>query len=426
MIDNVILKNDTKGDITDSVYILYKASKYILNDYLEHGYELVDCITKDEMKSFDRRSYFVRLFYKPILLRWGKSFYEKDVMQKVNELSVFSDYDIHQISSTFEYNVISYKLVDWTEYLEKKKYTSKHMKRSAKRHIEEYKSLLNKSNIADVGDKFTPWLRQLKEEGYFWTLEIAANARVIEEQKKAKWIDQKKQEIRDRGKAIGATLFEVNGAIFNMITVKGGGQYLEYASSGKKRFTYSYMIGETEVTNELWNAVMGDKATKAPQHPAMATREQWKEFIQKLNSLTGKKFRMPKQAEWTYAAQGGDKSQGFKYSGSNNRDEVAWSSVNADGIKDVATKKPNELGIYDMSGNAWEIVAEYLNSATGGAFPYRNYRSDVCVVNPHKSFGINTNDYTGLRLVLPVGCRLQLRARPHNGSNPLRRSTLVL
>lgn len=120
----------------------------------------------------------------------------------------------------------------------------------------------------------------------------------------------------------------------------------------------SYYIGETEVTQELWTAVMGSNLSffKGDQRPV--EHVSWSDchdFIKKLNSLTGKKFRLPTEAEWEYAARGGKKSKAYKYSGSNTLDNVAWYTNNSGKkTQNVGTKLPNELGIYDMSGNVNE------------------------------------------------------------------------
>ena len=84
------------------------------------------------------------------------------------------------------------------------------------------------------------------------------------------------------------------------------------------------------------------------------------EFLSKLNSLTGQTFKLPTEAQWEYAARGGNRSRGYKYSGSNNIDDVAWYESNSGRhTHAVATKQPNELGIYDMSGNVWEWCSDW-------------------------------------------------------------------
>ena len=99
-------------------------------------------------------------------------------------------------------------------------------------------------------------------------------------------------------------------------------------------------------------------------------------FITKLNSLTGQTFRLPTEAEWEYAARGGNKSKGYLYSGSNSIGDVAWYDVNACdvgsssvnyGTHAVKTKSPNELGIYDMSGNVWEWCHDWYGSYSSGS-----------------------------------------------------------
>ena len=187
--------------------------------------------------------------------------------------------------------------------------------------------------------------------------------------------------------------FTINGVSFKMILVEGGtftmGATAEqsngYTPDTDEKPTHrvtlsSYAIAETEVTQALWKAVTGYSPTSGgsawsssyglgDNYPAYyISYEDVLSFVTKLNSLTGQKFRMPTEAEWEFAARGGNKSKGYTFSGSNTVGDVAWYTENS-GSKThpVKTKAANELGIYDMSGNVWEWCSDWYGAYSSNA-----------------------------------------------------------
>ena len=130
----------------------------------------------------------------------------------------------------------------------------------------------------------------------------------------------------------------------------------------------SYYIGETEITQAQWRAVMGSNPSYYTGDNRPVECVSWndaQEFCEKLSELTGKRYVLPTEAQWEYAARGGNQSKGYTYSGSNNIDEVAkYNSSACGGHSNVKSKKPNELGIYDMSGNVWEWCSDWYSSSS--------------------------------------------------------------
>lgn len=152
--------------------------------------------------------------------------------------------------------------------------------------------------------------------------------------------------------------------LLEFVKVEGGTFTMGTGDEAHQVELSSFYMQKTEVTQELWQEVMGsnpssDKAWK--ENPV--TNLSWddcQQFIKKLNAVTGKKYRLPTEAEWEYAARGGKLTRGYKYAGSNELDEIAWHAGNSNGkVHPVAEKKPNELGLYDMSGNIYEWCADW-------------------------------------------------------------------
>ena len=168
----------------------------------------------------------------------------------------------------------------------------------------------------------------------------------------------------------------VKGGTFTMGATPEQGRDAVFDEKPVHSVTVSdFYIGKYEVTQAQWEAVMGENPSHFKGENRPVDSVSWndiQEFIEKLNAKTGKQYRLPTEAEWEYAARGGNQSKGYKYSGSNNIDEVAWHSDNsASRTHIVGQKQPNELGLYDMTGNVYEWCSDWYWSKY-----YKNALSD--------------------------------------------------
>jgi formylglycine-generating enzyme required for sulfatase activity len=217
-------------------------------------------------------------------------------------------------------------------------------------------------------------------------------------------------------------MVEVEGGTFTMgCTSEQKNDCGDYEKPAHSVTVSSFQISKYEVTQAQWKVIMGDNPSYFKGDSLPVENVSWdsvQQFIMRLNEATGKTYRLPTEAEWEYAARGGNRSKGYKYSGSNNLDEIAWFKDNSnEQTHTVGTKKANELGIHDMSGNVWEWCLDYVNrySSSPQQDPVGMRRDASPIVREYE--GDYYSDYNAIRGGCwghsAFDCRVSFRAVAH-------------
>lgn len=216
-----------------------------------------------------------------------------------------------------------------------------------------------------------------------------------------------------------------NGVVFKMKFVEGG-RFVMGATKEQKSFFYDnelpahnvtlndFYLGEIPVTQELWYAVVGANPSSNKNDRNPVEKVSWQScqyFLKELNRITNKKFRLPTEEEWEYAARGGGESKGFMYSGGDELNDIAWFDGNSEQMcHEVGLKRPNELGFYDMSGNVYEWCQN-----TFECYHKEEGTSEMCDVR-----GNDTSRYIrrgGCFLDSPRKCRVSYRGTYSSGAS---------
>lgn len=160
-----------------------------------------------------------------------------------------------------------------------------------------------------------------------------------------------------------------------------------------------FLIGETEVTEALYKTINGTSSSS--NYPVVnITRSSANSTIEKINNSTKLNFAVPSAEQWKYAAKGGNKSQNYTYCGSNTPGDVAWYSANASSRQIVKTKAPNELGIYDMSGNVAEMINSTSNYYNAYGGDYSSASSNITKTSCQEIYYSSSYNNVGFRLIL--------------------------
>lgn len=250
--------------------------------------------------------------------------------------------------------------------------------------------------------------------------------------------DNSSEEGQGASSELKTATYTVNGVDFKMILVEAGTFIMgsnntnvafSESPAHKVTLTQDYLMGETEVTEALWNAVMGNGGGSNTRPKTSVTWNEAHTFADRLTEIAqeqglisdGMRFRLPTEAQWEFAAKGGNQSKGYLYAGSNDINEVAVTLENSGSSSpiDVKTKLPNELGLYDMSGNAYEWVDDYGGNYSAGdqvdpqnitasrqyvkrgGSNYHNFSSESYLFTTTGRYFYSSTDWTiGLRICL--------------------------
>ncbi len=291
-------------------------------------------------------------------------------------------------------------------------------------------------------EKCDEYLKKYPKGRYVAEVKRKRKVEQEEEESKRKAEEAEAAKRKEEIKAL-AQIYTVNGVFFTMKYVEGDtftmgcvseqdGNCVRSEETSHKVLLTDYCIGETEVTQALWMAVMGNNPSwnKGNNRPVdFVSWNDCQEFIRKLNVLlkdrlpSGYRFALPTEAQWEYAARGGNKSKHYRYSGSNTIDEVAWYLMNSKGkTHPVGKKGSNELGLYDMSGNVWEWCSdrygEYIDTLQtdpegpsegssrvirGGSYhaSYTTPEERTCRVTKRSAYKpTNAHEFVGFRLAI--------------------------